>query len=236
MVPFYGIYYDKGGRGSNEDSLLLLKMRAEGQEVVMAAISDGMGGLARGELASGYALECLRDYFYRDLPYIVACGLHRSSLHQSMLLTLQTIHEELRQYGRKNDLRCGTTLTLLLLFPKRYVVYQTGDSMAYMLGKKGKTLTLPQAKGNCLVNCLGVGHYRGPAITEGRRKERVAFLLTSDGFSHYLKPGDFYTALAPDAVRSEERARKVLQTLARGARQRGEKDNMSAIYLGAEYL
>ncbi len=236
MVPFYGIYYDKGGRESNEDSLLLLKMRVEGQDVVMAAVCDGMGGLARGEYASGYALECLREYFYRDLPYITAFGFHRASLHQSMLLTLHTVHEELRQFGRKNDFQCGTTMTLLLLFSKRYVVYQTGDSMAYALGRKGKALTQPQARGNSLTNCLGVGQFREPKITEGRRKERMAFLLTSDGFSHYLKPGDFYAALAPEAVRSEERARKVLQTLARGARQRGEKDNMSAIYLGAEYL
>lgn len=47
------------GRDSNQDSYLLKEEEICGQQILMAAMCDGMGGLSRGEIASGYIVGSL---------------------------------------------------------------------------------------------------------------------------------------------------------------------------------
>lgn len=42
-----------------------------GHELVMATICDGMGGLSRGEIASGHVVKRLFDWFESKLPSIL---------------------------------------------------------------------------------------------------------------------------------------------------------------------
>ena len=47
------IYWDRGARESNQDSVSLQQVSIRGKRAVMALVCDGIGGLEQGEIASG---------------------------------------------------------------------------------------------------------------------------------------------------------------------------------------
>ena len=59
------------GRDSNQDSYLLKEEEICGQQILMAAMCDGMGGLSRGEIASGYIVGSLDRWFTHTLPVLL---------------------------------------------------------------------------------------------------------------------------------------------------------------------
>lgn len=48
-------------KNTNQDSVLIKHASYDGGEVLLAVICDGMGGLARGELASATVIRVLRN-------------------------------------------------------------------------------------------------------------------------------------------------------------------------------
>lgn len=59
------------GRDSNQDSYLLKEEEICGQQILMAVMCDGMGGLSRGEIASGYIVGSLDRWFAHTLPVLL---------------------------------------------------------------------------------------------------------------------------------------------------------------------
>lgn len=53
---------------SNQDSYLIKIADTEIGQVALVAVADGMGGLQKGELASGFAIQNLSDWFDNELP------------------------------------------------------------------------------------------------------------------------------------------------------------------------
>ena len=51
---------------SNQDSYCIKIAETEIGEVALVAVADGMGGLAKGELASGFVIQILSDWFEKD--------------------------------------------------------------------------------------------------------------------------------------------------------------------------
>ena len=49
-----GVYWDRGRRCVNQDSLTLQQALTRRGRMVLAAVSDGIGGLSEGENASGF--------------------------------------------------------------------------------------------------------------------------------------------------------------------------------------
>ena len=60
------VYWDKGERILNEDSISLQEVRVKGEKVVFAVICDGIGGLDYGEVASGFVTERMTEWFYKE--------------------------------------------------------------------------------------------------------------------------------------------------------------------------
>ena len=55
MKYLTGVYWERGSTAkSNQDAVVLLQVLTARGRVMMAAVCDGMGGLAQGEVASGY--------------------------------------------------------------------------------------------------------------------------------------------------------------------------------------
>ena len=67
MKMISGIYWDRGNRSVNQDSLVLEQVLTSKGRVLFAAVSDGIGGLSEGEVASGFILEKLLTNFYQQL-------------------------------------------------------------------------------------------------------------------------------------------------------------------------
>lgn len=53
----------------NQDSVLIKQAKVDGEEVLLAVICDGMGGLSKGELASATVIRAFAKWFDEELPY-----------------------------------------------------------------------------------------------------------------------------------------------------------------------
>ena len=68
MRYWTNVYWNKGREAEkNQDSVALQQVLTSKGRVLLAVVCDGMGGIARGEAASGYAAERLREWFYTEL-------------------------------------------------------------------------------------------------------------------------------------------------------------------------
>ena len=56
---------------TNQDSYLIKIAETELGDVALIAVCDGMGGLAKGELASAEVIHALSDWFENKLPILL---------------------------------------------------------------------------------------------------------------------------------------------------------------------
>ncbi|MBR1471289.1 MAG: serine/threonine-protein phosphatase [Lachnospiraceae bacterium] len=230
MAAFYAVLHECGRRSMNQDSIAMQRIETGIGEVTLALLCDGMGGMDRGEVASGYVAERLSIWFYDVLPGVLQTGIYAAKLRKSLQRTLFRIHEDLRQYGERKGIRCGTTMTMLLVIGRRWYCYHLGDSVAFLLGKKCRRITTGHALGSGVTRCIGIGRYHQPEEKRGRVSGKADFLLTSDGMQHHLKETDLYHALQRERIGDREQAGKALRALAKTAARRGEQDNLSAVF------
>ena len=50
-------------KATNQDSVLIKQAKVDGEEVLLAVICDGMGGLSKGELASATVIRAFAKWF-----------------------------------------------------------------------------------------------------------------------------------------------------------------------------
>ena len=233
------VYWNKGAvRKSNQDSILVLKALTSQGRVLLAAVCDGMGGMDRGEYASGYLTEELITWFYDGL--IKAIGKRKPLwvLRRSLERHLYRTQRGLQIYADKRGLEMGTTMSLLVLWEKKYLLWHLGDSRIYRLSghwkRKIAFMTKDHVQGkNQLTKCVGSFGYFLPDFRMGIIRKGEAFLLCSDGFWHMMDAEELGEALAP-ALMTEERCEKRLKEIAETAMRRGERDNLSAIYISVQ--
>ncbi len=112
---------DRGrSRDRNEDALLQRPARG------LAAVADGMGGHAAGDIASRIAIDVVDDRS-AHLPEGDTAGYLRDTVAEAHEAILRAAHADPELEGM------GTTLTLLRLQPdgKKGVIAHVGDSRAY---------------------------------------------------------------------------------------------------------
>ncbi|MCK0177626.1 PP2C family serine/threonine-protein phosphatase [Mycolicibacterium sp. F2034L] len=216
-------------RSRNEDALLVggwLCQSASGRTVVMtmladppfvAAVADGMGGHAGGDLASRVALGVIADVSPSwQSPDDVVKGL-------------QEANDRVFQVGQNPDLRgMGTTVAGICVLDSHVVAFNVGDSRVYSLnsgflqqvseddavldGSGRPTSTITQALGQRLPV--------EPHITLHPR-DGTDFLLCSDGVSGML------TAAGLRAAAMQPGAAEIAEAIITATRQAGAEDNFS---------
>lgn len=78
MIHVVGMTDIGNGRSSNQDAYIMRQKEEDGKLYLMAAVCDGMGGLRRGEIASHYIIEVLKQWFDNML-----CGvLKEKKIHE----------------------------------------------------------------------------------------------------------------------------------------------------------
>ena len=110
-------------RSGNEDSFLL--NCAQGLFIV----ADGMGGHAAGEVASEMAVRIVAEELgsLRGLPEGDASARMRSAIRKANAAIFDRTLAEHDKRGM------GTTTTVMVLFSRRFMIGQVGDSRAYLL-------------------------------------------------------------------------------------------------------
>ena len=124
-------------------------------------------------------------------------------------------------------------MSVVFLWKKRYMTVHLGDSRIYKINKKNiSQLTYDHRTGqNRLTRCLSSFGYQMPDVQYGRVKSRTGFLVCSDGFYHFQEKELLADLLSPAEIRNEQAIGKRLKELAVYGLKKGEKDNMSAVYL-----
>lgn len=245
MKYLAGVYWERGSVAEvNQDSLALLQVLTARGRVLMAAVCDGMGGLAQGETASGYVTERLQEWFYESLLRSVQKKKPYWVIRRSLNRLVYHMQEQLMRYGGQEDIRLGTTMTVLVLWEKTYLIWHLGDSRAYHLRGCGKgRRKLPEIRcmtkdhvreRNKLTKCVGSFGYMEPDFRMGTLQEGQAMLLCSDGFRHCVTEQELADALRPEQIREEEQIARRLKEIGGACMKRGERDNLSAVYVKAE--
>ncbi len=229
-----GVYWDKGMRNNNQDSLMLEQVYTKRGRIVLAAVSDGIGGLCEGETASGFIIERLLFQFYQEILTLIQKQKGKRALEKSLLRCFYELNQVMNRYGKSKEIQLGATVTILLIYGRNYIVMHLGDSRGYLLGKNRSLIQITTDHTDAfgrLTSCLGSFAYRCPDIKTGKIKRKTGFLLCTDGFYHYLKKAMLQEILEPGEIVTEEQIEKRLKQLALSGMRQGEKDNVSAVYL-----
>lgn len=251
MKYIQAYYTDIGNkRKLNEDSLALLKACTHFGEVLLAVVCDGMGGHSSGELASRYCVQRFSEWFKRDLPEILYGQMEPQTLNAAWTKLVEDINYRLASAGEQRKAGMGSTLTAFLFCQDRYYSVHVGDSRGYEITMDGvRQLTRDQSliaskvesgqmtaedaknsqEKNYLLECLGITDHVNMIFTSGQIKPNTTYLLCSDGFWHFLMPGDLERYLSAKALRSSQIVRMHLNFLVEQVKMRGEKDNISAV-------
>ncbi|MDE7333735.1 MAG: protein phosphatase 2C domain-containing protein [Lachnospiraceae bacterium] len=252
-----GVYWNRGGQAVNQDSVTLQQAVTGRGRVMMAAVSDGIGGLPEGETASGYITEKLVENFYGQAVSLAARGKRAKFIRNSFLRCFCSMNEELRRYAEGKGIRLGATVSLLFIWRNHYLIFHLGDSRIYQYHSvKGHReqhcygrcpneihcdrgpsngvpvlLTTDHSRGgHGISRCMGSFPYQRPDIQSGTIHGECAFLLCTDGFYRTFDK-ETAAALNPEDISGEGQIEKRLKAMASCACRKGEKDNMSAIYL-----
>ena len=85
-------------KSTNQDSVLAVKADTDMGEISLIAVCDGMGGFAKGELASATVIRALNDWFANRLTYLVGSGFSDDGVRREWNLSLIHISEPTRPY------------------------------------------------------------------------------------------------------------------------------------------
>lgn len=240
-------------KSTNQDSLLIKHASADGQEILMAAVCDGMGGLSRGELASATVIRAFSKWFDEELPFELE-NTDMQIMGAKWSLRLKELNSELLEYSRQNGIESmGTTFSGILFVDDQYVIAHVGDSRVYYIGSSLNqlttdqtfvarelsrgTLTLEQAKTdkrrNLLLQCVGASKVVEPQVICGKA-EKGAYMLCSDGFRHEISEMEMYESLHPAHLMNKNAMHRNAKYLIEQVKNRNEKDNISVILIKAE--
>lgn len=232
------------GRDSNQDSYLLKEEEICGQQILMAAMCDGMGGLSRGEIASGYIVGSLDRWFTHTLPVLLKQKMKIMRIQKELVAAIKKINHRLILLSREYGDTMGSTLTLLFAADRRFFVLNIGDSRAYWFDREQKyvtrdhtlvqeevsrgLLTIEEARTDArkhiLMQCIGVTKEITIDCYNGKIKPGMEFLLCTDGFYGMLREEEIYEVEA-----SKDEMKRWVRECFDKVKERGELDNLSCI-------
>ena len=221
---------------------------------MFAVVCDGMGGLAKGELASATVIRHFSRWFDEDLPYELErldpgfLDGDMQPIGEKMSLLLKDLNTKIMNYGKKINVSMGTTFTGALFVKDRYVAVHVGDSRLYRIGKDIKQLTTDQTfvarevsrgnmtseqaktdkRRNMLLQCVGASDRVEPEIIYGEAKQGV-YMLCSDGFRHEITEWEMCQSLNEDCLTDKDIMHANAKYLIEQVKMRREKDNISVI-------
>ena len=222
-------------RSGNEDNYLMLADRG------IFIVADGMGGHAAGEVASEMAVRIIS----REIGSLR--GLSDDEGAERFRTAIRTANDAIfsRTLSEHDKRGMGTTVTALVLQPKRYLIGQVGDSRAYLLRGQQLSqltkdhsyvqeqvdaglLTPEQARvhpySNVITRCVGAGVDVSPDIYIGTLEEGDILLLASDGLTGMLEDEHLRRILQSDGG-----PQRWVDQMITEANRRGGLDNITAI-------
>lgn len=230
------VYWKKGAISEiNQDSLVLMQALTSKGRVLMAAVCDGMGEM--GECASSYLTQELTAWFEDGLPDALCKKKPLCAIRRFVERKVYSVQCRMHEYAENCGQNMGTTLSMLILWEKKYMLWNLGDSSIYrfFLGKKAQIRmkgTENMKKTEESAKCIGSVGFFLPDFETGTIKNGDAFLLCSDAFIRRMTLEEIVSVLTPKKM-TEDVCKRRLREIGEAAMRRGERDNMSAVYVRA---
>jgi serine/threonine protein phosphatase PrpC len=244
----YGVQSDRGCvRQNNEDAY------GVAPELGLFVLSDGMGGLEYGEVASRLAVDTILDHCREaaqnpqvplEGPRIDGVSEDASRLLSAVRIANRAIHAAALDGGVE---QMGATVVAVRLVENRLSIAHVGDSRAYLLhagqlnqvtqdhsyvaeqvrhGRMSADQAGASALQNVLMRALGVDQDVEADVTEELVTDADTILLCSDGLTRELSDAQIAAALGEH--RDPQHAADALVDLAIRA---GGGDNVTVIVL-----
>lgn len=249
---------DKGIRKSvNQDSVIVKEGTINKTPVLMAAVCDGMGGLQKGEIASGMLVDMLNNWFDTELCKLISYTKAKSmdltkTMKYSLVSLIRKANEKICDYTAENELKgCGTTAVVLILYKNRYYGLNVGDSRIYLFRNHLYQVTTDQTvvqqlmdigqinekqaethpDRSRLLQCVGMHKKVVPEYMRGECFMGDLFLLCSDGLRHKIGKKELENVFRTEYPRTTEQLSDVSQYLINENKKRQETDNLSCVLI-----
>lgn len=236
----------------NQDSVLVKHGNTEAGEVILAVICDGMGGLARGEVASATVIREFSQWFDQELSKEIRV-LDMSVIAGKWELMLKDLNVKILQYGKKYGITLGTTFSGVLIVGEDILIMHVGDSRVYHIGMKIQQLTEDQTviardikrgiitaeeaktdkRRNMLLQCVGASKAIVPESIINK-VEDGSYLICSDGFRHEVTQDEIFEQLHKIDFNNKGQMHQRIKYLIETVKTRGERDNISAVLIKGE--
>lgn len=234
---------------TNQDSFLLKGIANDSEEILLAVLCDGMGGMVKGELASATVIRAFSEWFEKIYTQKGSQWSNDEIKGQWQTL-LEQVNELLINHGQDVQIQMGTTVTAFLLSSNgEYVVGHVGDTRIYHINQKLTQITedhtfiareirrgnmtpeqaATDSRRNVLLQCIGVNKFFEPQYISGTLKKGEGVLMCSDGFRHEVTETELYAELR--IIEDEQDMERKLVKLVELNKQRQETDNITAILI-----
>lgn len=233
----------------NQDSFSVRQFRSNYGNVVLAVLCDGMGGLAKGEVASATLIRAFEKWSEHQLPQLLRNGLEEQALQRDWNQIITENNEKIKNYGKQTGINLGTTVTALLITGTRYHILNVGDTRAYEIADHIQVLTQDQTvvaqeiacgrltpeeaerdpRRSVLLQCVGASETVQPDYFSGIPRQNAVYMLCSDGFRHQISPEEIYQYLNPACMTDSECMKKNMEALIELDKQRQERDNITVV-------
>ena len=235
----YSSLSEKGRRPNNEDVVFT---RFDPRYPLIAAVSDGMGGHAAGEVASRISIDAL-DMWTRELtdaPQNVLVDAFFNANAQ----VISSAKEDPRRSGM------GATMVAAIFYHDHFITANIGDSRLYLVSSgeirqvtfdhsyvqelvRRGFLTAEEARNhprkNVITRCIGAESSFEPDVFYTRWNPKDLVILCSDGLCDVLRDEDMLAI-----VQQEHDLDALCRALAKTAYDKGSSDNISLVLVRNE--
>jgi PPM family protein phosphatase len=239
---------DKGTiKEINQDNFLIKVGRISRGDIGLFVICDGLGGLSKGEIASKFMVTALQRWWNTRLNQILTSSIKDEDILRELNKALLEGNSQIINFGRENDIKLGTTCSMILILKEKFYICHIGDSRIYSIDNTINQLTKDHTYYNKLIEegeieksktvnksiltqCIGVKEAIKPVYLVGKLKKEAFFLLCSDGFYRNMSEGDFYRMKYEIEETSDYGYMgEICSKYVDFVKQKGEKDNISVI-------
>ena len=235
----YSSLSEKGRRPNNEDVVFTC---FDPRYPLIAAVSDGMGGHAAGEVASRISIEAL-DIWTRELvdaPQNVLVDAFFNANAQ----VISAAEEDHKLSGM------GATLVAAIFYHDHFITANIGDSRLYLVSSgeirqvtfdhsyvqelvRRGFLTAEEARNhprkNVITRCIGTESSFEPDVFYTRWNPKDLVILCSDGLCDVLREEDMLAL-----VKQEPDLDALCRTMVQAAYDKGSADNISLVLVRNE--
>lgn len=239
-------------KATNQDSICVFHADSVRGEIVMAIVCDGMGGLAKGELASATVIRAFEKWFHDELKHELY-QLDMRVIANKWELLLKELNLKIMEYGKQYRVNLGTTFTGMLIVGSAYFAVHIGDTRLYHIDRdivqltedhtvvaqkiKRGEITPDQAESdlhrNVLTQCVGASNKIVPQVLFGNADQGV-YMICSDGFRHKISEKEIRNAFQKDLLSEQDAMHAQAKRMISLVKQREEHDNISVILICAE--